>query len=83
MSHLEKTQCLQKTLYTALVTLRKNLTALLGYGDNAYRQFYYALGKHSILLLLHDYDTGKRHPFSMGSQLFIKGPWSFDHVHVA
>jgi len=56
---------------------------LLGYGDNAYRQFYCAWGKHRIRSSLHDCDTGKDKPFSVGSELFVEGPWYFDHVKVA
>jgi hypothetical protein len=60
MSYFEKAQCLQKTLYTAPIMLRKNLTALLGYGENEYRQFYYTREKDCIGSSLHDNDTDKR-----------------------
>jgi hypothetical protein len=80
---LEKAQCLEKTLYTAPVTLRRNLTALLGYGDNAYRLFCCAWGNTALDRCSMIMIQAKDKPFSMGSKLFIEGPWYFDYVKVA
>lgn len=41
-------------------------------GDNT------ALDRHSMIMI-----QAKDKPFSMGSELFIEGPWYFDHVKVA